>query len=75
MNETGIVADGRSNLLAASDNQQKVAAAVQELEQRYAERMKMAGPAARLRLWFRKRRELQAAIESIAPSSACYAKQ
>ena len=68
----GIVAGGRHNLLKHPETQQKIDAAVREIRVRYAQERKVAGIIARIRLWFRIRREVRAAIETVAPSAGCY---
>lgn len=75
MKETGIVEEGRSNLLAAPGTQKKIDDAIQEVRTRYAREMKAVGLIARTKLWFRMQREIRAATEAIAPSRGCYAKQ
>jgi hypothetical protein len=74
MERDGIVNDGIERLLKAPETGRRIDQAVREIEARYEQQSKGLGKVARAALWWRKRREIRAAVEKIAPSRACYAR-
>ena len=70
-----IVADGRTNVLHDSTNQQKLDEAVREIMTRYDQEMKTSKTIPRIRLWFRMKKEMREAVERLAPTRGCYFKK
>jgi hypothetical protein len=75
MKTDGMVSSGRRNLLKDAGNRETIDGAVRGIRSRYSESIKAAGLPAKVKLWFRMRQEIRAAIDSIAPRRGCYIKQ